>query len=58
MDNMVKYQQNLSDLGYVIQKLAAIIDKKELTEEEINILNYCEKILIQVNKKIIEEKKQ
>lgn len=49
-----KYQQNLSDLGYVISKLAMILQNRELSNEEKRDLDYCEKVIKQVNEKIKE----
>lgn len=48
------YAQNFSDLGYVIQKLALILNNHKLSQEEIADINYCEKVIKQVNKKIKE----
>lgn len=49
------YTQNLCDLGYVIFKLALIIDRHELTDEDKKDIIYCEKVVKQVNKKIKEK---
>lgn len=46
------YVQNICDLGYIIQKLAVIIDNHQLSNDEIKDLCYCKKVIKQVNEKM------